>query len=111
MDPAVCFPVICPEEERAVPDLPALFRDPVVNAGDVGEIFNGHIQPVLFSPVIEPDPYVLQDIYSALHDPRDDIFDDPLLPPPPLLAAPAALLAVLGFGHAGHHRYMCRMRC
>jgi len=111
MDPAVCLPVICPEEERAVPDLPALYRDPVVNAGDVREIFNRHIQPVLFCPIIEPDPYVLQDIFSALRDPRDDIFDNPLLPPPPLLAAPSALEAVLGSGHVIHSMSMCRVRC
>ena len=110
MDPAVGLPVISTEEERAVPDLPALYRDPVVNAGDVREIFNRNIQPVLFCPVNEPDAYMLQDILSALRDPRDDVLDDPLLPPAPLLAAPSALLAVLGRGHDGHSMIIHRMR-
>jgi len=110
MDPAVCLPVISKKEERAVPDLPALYRDPVVDAGDVREIFNRHIQPVLFSPVNKPDAYMLQDIFSALRDPRDEIFDNPLLPPPPLLTAPSALEAVLSRGHDGHSMIIHRMR-
>jgi len=95
MDPAPDLSVLCPEEERAVPDLPAIHRDPVVDAGDIREIFKRNIPPVLFCAVGKPDPYVLQDIPAALRDPQDDIFDDALLAPPPLLAAPAALLTVL----------------
>ena len=95
MDPAPDLSVLFPDEERAVPDLPAVHRDPVVDAGDMREIFKRNILPVLFCAVIEPYAYVLQDILAALRNPRDNIFDHSLLAPSPLLAALAALLTVL----------------
>jgi hypothetical protein len=95
MNFTIYLSVLCPEEERAVPDLPAFYRDPVVDAGDMREIFKRNIPPVLSSAVIEPDAYVLQDIPAVLRDPRDDIFDDALLLPSPLFATLAALLTVL----------------
>ncbi len=41
------------------------------------------------SPKCQGD--MLQDILAILPDPRDDIFNNPLLAPSPLLAAPSAL--------------------
>jgi hypothetical protein len=41
MNFTIYLSVLCPEEERAVPDLPAFYRDPVVDAGDMREIFKG----------------------------------------------------------------------
>ena len=95
MDPTPDLSVLCPEEERAVPDLPAFYRDPVVDAGDMREIFKRNILPIHLFAIIEPDADMLQEILVTLHDPRHDIFDNVLLPPAPLLAALAALQAVL----------------
>jgi hypothetical protein len=101
MNFTIYLSVLCPEEERAVPDLPAFYRHPVIDAEDMREIFKRNIPPVLSCAVIEPDAYMLQDIPAALPDPRNDIFDDALLPPSPLFATLTALLAVLT-GRHGH---------
>ena len=95
MNFTVNLPILCPEEERAVPQCPAILTYPVVDTDNVGKVLFRNIPSIAPFSVIKRQGNVLQDIPAALRDPRDDIFDDALLAPPPLLAAPAALLAVL----------------
>jgi hypothetical protein len=95
MNCTVYLPVPCPEEERAVPQCPAVLIDPVVDTDNVREIIFRNIPSTAPFSVIKRYGNVLQDIPAALINPQDDIFDDSLLAPAPLLAAPAALLTVL----------------
>jgi hypothetical protein len=99
MDPAAGLPVIIPEEKRAVTELSAFYRDPVVDAGDTREIFYCQFPPVLFCAVNKPDADVLQNVLPVVRDPREDVLYNTLLAPSPLLAAPAALPAFLLYRH------------
>jgi len=95
MDPAPGPAIVRSPEERASPQFFSSRILPVPDTGDTGEVIAGEGTPADPFPVRKPDRDMLQDILPVLDDPRDDIFNNPLLAPSPPFAAAPALEAVL----------------
>lgn len=108
MDPAINFPVILHEIERAVRERPTLWADPVIDPPDTGQIGTGKGSPNAFFIVQKRYADMPEDVLTAGLDPGYEVFGNPFLAPSPFFTTAATLPAFLFWLHNG---FRIRERC